>query len=425
MNSCQLLIASLLCVLGWGCRYDIVLGERGDAMGEAAAPPSVPATSEEAKAGDAQPAPTSDDKGAAAAASVGNLPQAPTPTPQAPAGPTQADDDCSARVVSRSKPCSNDPDPCGLNSGWDGDAYCLKPPPAGEGVQIHFGPKDYNRASEYVMEPGQEFYNSMLAHVPLSETKYGSHITVQTRPGVHHWNSMSGPAGAREGFYADTGCGQSTRFMASGDFGRGQNLIYDNPPDGVPAPENEGTGRTIAGNSSACVALHAYNFTDGPQLREMWINLYFIDASKVTQRAGAIALIGGLGLNVPPGEHRELRYSARFPEEGRILQLIGSRNEWTTRLAVWLNDELIYDSRERRETISVSYDSITTNPPIDGIHDGAKSGIVAFTPNDTLTYRCFIENASDHTLSFGEADGGEMCDLWGSTVGGSLTGVFQ
>ena len=99
---------------------------------------------------------------------------------------------------------------------------------------------------------------------------------------------------------------------------------------------------------------------------------------------------------------------------------------WTPRLAAWLNDELIYDSHDWLELVTVDYDSITMNPPIDGVHDGAKSGVVAFNTDDTLKFSCFVENQSDRTLTFlNELEGSEICYLRGITVGGSIFESFS
>jgi hypothetical protein len=346
------------------------------------------------------------------------------------AGGPAAMDECSVRRVSYSIPCQKDqnPDPCGIASGWEGDEYCLKPPAEGEGVQIHFGPKSYTDKAEtdkYQMLPQQEFNNSVLAKVPLTEDKFWNHVTVSMRPGSHHWISMGGNAGAAEGFYRDTGCGEGSTF-GPGGFGGGQNLIYDNPPMGIPAPENVGMGRQITGNSAVCLGLHAYNFTDKPRLREIWVNLMFVDESKVTQRTSGIGMVGALGLQLPPGQSRELKYGSTFQADGRIIQLFGHRHQWTPRFAAWLNDKLIYDSHDWKESVTFNYDSITTNPPIDGMHDGAVSGIVEFKAGDRLNFSCFVENESDHVLSFkNELEGGEMCNMWGTTVGGGLSGSFQ
>ena len=67
---------------------------------------------------------------------------------------------CDDGVASATVPCSKDPDPCGLNSGFPGDEYCIPPPPEGKGIQIHFGPNDYTDAAEvakYLIRPGEEF----------------------------------------------------------------------------------------------------------------------------------------------------------------------------------------------------------------------------------------------------------------------------
>jgi len=341
---------------------------------------------------------------------------------------TDGEDPCSARVVSYTKPCTKDADPCGLHSGFTGDEYCLLPPKAGEGVQVHFGPKNYTDmadVSKYTIKPGEEFNNSVLAHVPLTEDKSYNHITVHMRPGSHHWISQGVNSQPDEGFYPGTNCNESGGGFG---FGGGQNLIYDNPPHGMPAPENVGMGSTIKGNSSACINLHAYNLTDKVNLREIWVNLYFIDKSQITQPTSGIGMIGELGINLAAGEKQTYTYSGKFTGDGRIIQLFGHRHKWTPRFAAWLNDTLIYDSHSWQESVTYDYDSLTMNPPIDpaGMKDGAASGIVKFTSGDTLKFSCFVENESGHALRFlNELEGGEMCNMWGSTVGPGLGGAFQ
>ena len=379
------------------------------ATAPAAAAPAAPAASGNASAAPADTAP-------APAA----MPEATAPV----AGPTDA---CVDRKVSYAKPCHNDPDPCGLNSGWPGDEYCLLPPKEGEGVQIHFGPKDFNDMSEimkYAIKSGEEFDNSVAAHIPLTEEKFFQRITVQMRPGSHHWISSVASGKLEERFYDDTGCGGST---GAGSLGGGQNLIYDNPPGGIPAPENAGLGRSVVGNSTLCMNLHSYNFTDREQMREIWINLYFIDEAEVTQRAAPIAMVGGLGLSLGPRQKKEATYTGTFTGDGRIIQMYGHRHAWTPRFAVWLRDELIYDSWSWQDSVTFNYDSISENPPImtENKIDGAVSGIVEFKAGDPLKFTCFIENDSDNTLRFSnQVYDGEMCNLWGSTVGAGIAGTF-
>jgi len=263
--------------------------------------------------------------------------------------------------------------------------------------------------------------------MPLDSDRTVGRITVHMRPGVDHWISMGGSNDAEEGFYPDQGCGDSSAF-GPGGFGGGHNLIYDNPPQGVAAPENEGIVWKFAANSSACMGMYSFNLTDKPQLREAWVNLYFADEPKEPLKTGGIGIVGGIGISLPPGEKQVFSYQGTAAEDGRIIQLYGHRRQWTPRLAAWLNDRLIYDSRQREEAVTYNYDSITKNPPIDpaGLKDGAVSGILPFKAGDTLKFSCFVDNTSDQTLRFAnELEFGEMCVLWGATVGGSISGSPQ
>jgi hypothetical protein len=344
------------------------------------------------------------------------------------AGAAGATDTCGERRASRSKPCHSNPDPCSLNSGFIGDEYCLVPPDPEKGVQIHIGPTSYTdpvELAKFSIEPGTEFLNSVLGHIPLTEERWWNHIEISMRPGSHHWimTQVAGQPEAR--FYDDGQCGSAS---SVGSLAGGQNLIVDSPPLGIPAPENEGMGSNIQPNASVCVNLHSYNLEETTQIREFWINLYFIDASAVTQTTGGIGMIGAFGLNLPPGQDTVLMYESAAPSDGRIIQIFGHRHAWTPRLAAWLNDTLIYDSWDWKESVTFNYDSITTNPPIntEAKVDGATSGPVEFKTGDLLKYACYIENRSDVTLQFkNELMGGEMCNLWGRTVGGSFSGRFQ
>ncbi|MDD9942184.1 MAG: hypothetical protein OXU20_14155 [Myxococcales bacterium] len=389
-------------------------------------PAAQPAAAAPEMAGTAQPAAG----GPAPAAEPGATPPGAAPTtdgaPEAEVVEAAPADDCNDWQVSYSKPCHGDPNPCGIDSGFPGDEYCILPPAPGEGFQIHIGPDDYEDAAqiaEYVIEPGEEFNNSVLGHIPVTEERaWFNHWTVSMRPGSHHWISRVVDGKPEERFYNDTGCGGAT---AVGSIGGGQNLVLDNPPKGIHAPENEGLGRSLPGDSSLCMNLHAYNVSEGRQLREMWINIYTVDESEVTQRARGIGVVGGLGMAVRPGASEEITYTETFNGDGRIIQLFGHRHAWTPRFAVWLNDDLIYDSWDWYESITFDYNTNVMNPPIntEGKVDGAVSGIVDFKAGDKLKFSCFVENKSDITLRFANSlYGGEMCNLWGSAVGAGLSG---
>jgi hypothetical protein len=342
-------------------------------------------------------------------------------------------DPCSGFVVSRSTPCSTDPNPCNINSGYPGDEYCLPPPADGEGVQVHFGPRDYTNkteVAEYILKASEEINGYGVAPVPITADRSYNRVVYHMRPGSHHLINTLISGQPTPGFAsASAGC-PGTQV---GSLGGTQNLIYDSRPNGIVPPENVGLGYTLPGDSSICFNFHRYNFTNAEQLSEIWVNFYFVDDKDVTQRANWGAIIGGLAMNVAPHDATDLTYSYTFSGTGttdqnpaRIIQLFGHRHAATFHFAAWLNEKLIYDSWDWREAITVNFDSLTNNPPIktDQKLDGAESGIVAIKDGDELKYTCQIKNDTDNTLRFGnELYTSEMCNLFGQSVGGRFGGL--
>jgi hypothetical protein len=242
------------------------------------------------------------------------------------------------------------------------------------------------------------------------------------RPGSHHLiNSIVGGK-PEEGYIPDGADCPGERLSG---FPGTQNLVLDSPPNGIPAPENAGLGRLLPANSSICHNHHAYNFTEETQLREIWVNVWFIDESEITQRASPIFLIAGPWEGIQPRTQETLEYTTPVEGSGRIISMFGHRHAWTERFAVWKNEELVYDSWDWNESVVFNYDSITENPPPDPDRqvDGAASGILPVETGDEIRFTCDINNESDQTLYFRNAlYEGEMCILFGSAVDVSLTG---
>jgi hypothetical protein len=103
--------------------------------------------------------------------------------------------------------------------------------------------------------------------------------------------------------------------------------------------------------------------------------------------------------------------------------LFGHRHNHTERFAVWRNDELVYDSWNWQDAVVFDYNSITTNNPPnpDANTDGAVSGILNVDTGDKIKIECDVNNTSDISLEFrNELNTGEMCILFGSSVGVSI-----
>ncbi len=360
-----------------------------------------------------------------AAGAAGNVPEPPEmePTEPAPTSGGEAPrfpDACAERRASWHAPCSDDPDPCGLSSGYPGDEYCLLPPPEGKGVQIHFGPKDYDDPAEiekFVLEPGEEFNSYGVVHIPTTEERWYNYVKLSMRPGSHHVINQVIQGQPPEGF---TTGGQTCDNATIGGFTGTQTLILESPPQGIPAPENEGLGRSLPGNASLCQNYHRYNFTDQPQISEIWYNVWFVDEADVTQRASGVMVLAGPFAGIAPGAREIVTRTTMVGGEGRIVSLFGHRHAATERFAVWLNEDLIYDSWDWVESRVFNYDSITENSAPDpaAMMDGAASGIIDVKSGDAIKVECHVNNTTDQTLRFrNELYTGEMCILFGSSVG--------
>jgi hypothetical protein len=330
------------------------------------------------------------------------------------------------KTASSTVPCSDDPDPCGLHSGYPGDEYCLLPPPAGKGIQIHFGPNDYKDTAQiekYLIKPGEEFNAYGIAHIPLTEDHFYNYVQIRMRPGSHHLiNTVVQGDNLEEGF-ATTGRGCPGTTVSS--FPGSQNLVLDIPAGGQQAPENVGIGNKITGSTSLCLNHHSYNFNESAQLREAWINVWFVDESEVTQRTSPITITAGPFTPVAAHSKQVLTQTVTINGTGRIISMFGHRHSHTDRFAVWHNDDLVYDSWRWEESTVFAYDTITKNPALDPTAkmDGATSGMLEVKPGDTIKIECDVDNNSDQPLAFkNELNTGEMCILFGSAVGLSIQG---
>jgi hypothetical protein len=330
-------------------------------------------------------------------------------------------------LASAGKVCNPTGNPCNIKSGYAGDEFCILPPPEGKGIQIHFGPSDYSNPAEvakYLIKPTQEFNAYGLATIPGAGEKFFNYVQIRMRPGSHHLiNQMvTGVDSTPDGFLPGAGCPGTT----VGGFPGTQNLVRNMPPGGQQAPENKGLGSQLQANAKLCVNHHGYNYDDsGDQLREVWINVWFVEESEVTQRTSTITITAGPFPGVPAHTQRSLKATATVPADGRIVNLFGHRHAHTERFAVWKNEELVYDSWDWKESIAFDYNSITQNPPLNPTakRDGAISGQLLVKKNDKINIQCDVNNTSDQTLSFkNELYTGEMCILFGGSVGTTIGG---
>ena len=166
---------------------------------------------------------------------------------------------------------------CNLHTQFEGDEYCLPPPPADKGFQVHIGPTDYaNPEPEYVMQPNAEDARFFLTVSTNDEPVYFYYRQYRMRPGTHHNIVGTLPT-------SDTDLGRRLAIT--------NHLIEDNPRDGLPAPENNGVGIALPARTPLLVDVHSINTTNRPILREVWVNFWYRDPAEVTDSVEEMASV--------------------------------------------------------------------------------------------------------------------------------------
>jgi len=294
-------------------------------------------------------------------------------------------------------------DECGLHTKWTGDNYCINPPTPDKGFQVHIGPTNYdNPESKFVMQPGTEIVESYTATSGNKQDVYYYWRQYRMRPGTHHMILTSGGLNGHR-------------------IGGAQNLAYDNPDRGEIPQENQDVGMKLAANTPLNINLHYMNFTDKPILKEVWINVWYRDASDVKEAANEMYSFAPM--NVAPGQHVVLRGVCPVNGAGRILTLYGHRHANNRRFSVWREragqKDLVYEDYHWEDPLILQYSSVEKNAPPDAAMKmpGGWDGPLDVMPGDNMAFECEIVNMSNKTF-FGanEAKTDEMCIMIGDTV---------
>jgi hypothetical protein len=300
-------------------------------------------------------------------------------------------------------------DECDLHTKWGGDQYCIKPPPADKGFQIHVGPSNYdNPEPQYIMQPGDETVENISVTSGNEIDAFYYYRQYRMRPGSHHVILYSGGIGGKR-------------------LGGSQNLAKDNPDLGVIAPENQGVGMKLAANTPITVNMHYMNFTDKPSLKEVWINFWYRDAKDVTEPANELFSL--VPMNVGPGQHVVIHSTCSITQPGRVVTLYGHRHANNIRFSAWRESggkkDLIYDDYDWEDPLVLEFSTTVKNEPANPMAKtpGGWTGPLELLAGDKLTFECEIINMSDKTFrGANEAKDDEMCILVGDTVKTTVPG---
>jgi hypothetical protein len=303
-------------------------------------------------------------------------------------------------------------DECGLHTSWQGDEYCINPPAADKGFQMHIGPSNYdNPESQYILQPGGEVTETWPATSGNAQDVYFYWRQYRMRPGSHHLIITAGSA---------LGAGRR--------LGGSSNLAKDNPEGGVIAPENEGIGMQLSAKTAISNSLHYFNFTDKPIIKEVWVNFWYRDKADVTQPT--IEVFSMLGMGIAPGQHIIKHGSCPITQAGRMLTTYGHVHSHDKRFSVWRTrggqKTLVHEAYNWEDPNVSEFSSTVMNPTLDPADkkDGGFSGVLDLAAGDSVDFECDIVNDTNFTfVGQNEAMNDEMCIMIGDTVGATVPGL--
>ena len=327
-------------------------------------------------------------------------------------------------------------------TGFPGDELALPVPAEGEGLQLHYGPADYDdpdAVAPFVLEPGEELVDCTYAVLPNPEALYYSGYQVASRPSMHHVILYT-TNGEIDPLLHDN-CGQRkaqpSAAIAVLDGGIEGQVLESPPSDEQAVPENAGLAGKLRPEQAVAYEMHAINVTDEPLLRESWTNVELMSEQDVASVTGQLFFNGGLAMKVPPATRTVVQNACVLgkdvvaAEEVRIIDIFGHMHAHGRRFSAWLRQQdparpddldaathtLIYESYEWGELERRAFNSVRQNPaPEYGSgRSGGYSGLLTLRRGDALVWECEIDNDLSTQIEFGvQAFEAEMCNLFGT-----------
>jgi hypothetical protein len=305
------------------------------------------------------------------------------------------------------------PRACALDTPFPGDDACIPPPKQGEGIQIHFGPSRYDDPAElepWLLNPGDEVVDCKTYQMPEGGFPFAE-WELSARPGQHHSVHVLNKSEDRYDI-----CFSSNRPSTVPDL-----LVSSSPrPRRVAvAPENAAIARNIPDHAPAIAWVHSFNFTDGPLLSELWLNLYVPRETPVVYDVPFhLGQDGEIVSDPNAGDVARFSCPIAATEDGRLLSLtaltLPSTRSFEARLRREDGDalELLRAGGVTAEDFegptTLRYDSVTVNPMPSPMQAGGFSGQVELLPGDVLEWECRIDRST--------ASPGHMCELAGSAT---------
>jgi hypothetical protein len=309
---------------------------------------------------------------------------------------------------------------------YAGDQYCILPPPENLGTQVRVGPDSYDNAGPFELAAGGETTAFFSVNASNTTAHYYYRSNWRMRPGGHHVLISLPKADSADG-WSNLGDMGSEFGSAARSFGGSQRPVVDRPQGTLEIPiENQGLGQELPARQQFSFNLHHVNTSDAPILREMWVNVWYMDQKDVTAPMNTFAGTGSpADMAIAPGRSVKLEYKCAGSGDTRLISMYGHDHAHNVRFGVWLmraNGERVsvYESFNWEDIPVYQFDSVSMNPTPNASSktDGAFNGLLLLKAGDALHFQCEINNTSDQMLSFAnETFTGEMCILFGGYTG--------
>lgn len=335
-------------------------------------------------------------------------------------------------------------EPCkDFHTSYDGDEYCIKPPAADFGYQLHVGPTDYtnpDNVAKYVAAVGSELNWAEVQTMPNDTDVYTDGYYSSMRPGSHHFILFGLSAGTKVAASGPMTNGSGTESAVGalgGEFLAGATRQLQDAIPNSKYPEDLGIGSKTTPHAQMALNLHFINTANHPLLQEIWVNFRLIDKAKVTRFAHAITWYGGLGMNVPPGQHYLLDSNGSTGSGGtdgaastcappaaaaniRILGVTGHVHANTIQYnATMVRDgqtTVLFQDYDWHDPLEFRYNRVSENGTPDAVKKapGGYSGLLNVQSTDRFAWQCEGQNAASVNLTFSnQVYKGEMCNVFG------------
>jgi hypothetical protein len=302
-------------------------------------------------------------------------------------------------------------------------------------MQIHIGPTNYedkDEVAKYILQPGEESSECFGVVTPNDKKIFYQTNHLSGRAGTHHIiDAMFDGGGEAAGATACKAMGMGANMQLGSLPGASKPYM----PRLSVAPEYAHVGKSIPAHARMQADMHYYNFTDKPLLREFWMNIYYAKEEEITEEAQQIALLGGFGWNqnpIAPGTDKTYNYTYQIKGDGYILMLLGHYHAHGKQFTATLTrkssgkDEKVFEMFDYMDPAQFEYNTIIKNPSFVEGSAGAVSGRLQVFDGDKLNWSCHILNDSNVALKYvNEVKTGEMCNLWGSTIGVQQISSYQ